>query len=172
MEIIQHTELGSAAASITFSSIPQTYTDLQLVFSVRLSIDQDATELLFNSSTSGFTLRTLIGSGNSVFSSTRSDNLVQSTSNPSASDANTFSNVCLYIPNYRSAVAKSFSIDGVTERNDVPAAYQGIIAGLWNNTAAITSITLEGRLTGLWQIGSSATLYGITAGSNGIVAVS
>jgi hypothetical protein len=74
--------------------------------------------------------------------------------------ANTFGNTSIYIPNYRSSAAKSFSVDAVTE-NNATLAYQNIQAGLWNNSAAITSISISFLSGGNWAQGSSASLYGI-----------
>jgi hypothetical protein len=45
-------------------------------------------------------------------------------------------------------------------------------AGLWNNTAPITSITLGSLNSASFVTNSSATLYGITKGSSGGVTVS
>lgn len=172
-EVIAHQEVGAGgAASITFSSIPQEgFTDLFLVFSLRVTNDLDNFELRFNNSTANFTLRTLIGSGSSVSSSSRTDSVIQSTVTGSSNTASTFGNSQIYIPNYRSSVAKSFSLDGVLENNGT-VAYQGIIAGLWNNTAAITSVEMVARNSGSFVQYGSATLYGITAGSDGITTVS
>jgi hypothetical protein len=55
--------------------------------------------------------------------------------------ANTFGNTEFYIPNYTSSNYKSFSVDGVTE-NNATAAF-ALYAGLWSNTAAITSFRLN-----------------------------
>ena len=76
---------------------------------------------------------------------------------------------------YRHAVAEkitceSVSVDSVQE-NNATEAYQTIVAGLWNDTSAITSMVI-GNFGGGFAEHSSASLYGITAGSDGIVAVS
>ena len=170
MQIIQHQELASAQASITFSSIPQTFTDLYLVFSIRQDssgVNQALIE--FNSSSSNFSFRVLEGSGSAASSGSNVFNyagLVQG----SASTSNTFASNSMYIPNYTSSAAKSFSTDAVTE-NNATAAFQHLVASLWNNTAAINSIAIKPASGNLVQY-SSATLYGITKGSDGIVTVS
>jgi len=78
--------------------------------------------------------------------------------------------VGIYIPNYTSSNAKSASIDGVSE-NNATASYQTIDAFLWNDTSAITSITLT-LSGGNFAQYSSASLYGVTAGNDGITTVS
>jgi hypothetical protein len=65
----------------------------------------------------------------------------------------------IYFPNYASATNKSFSIDSVTE-NNATLANQFLTAGLWSNTAAITSITLLAA-SGNLAYYSTASLYGI-----------
>jgi hypothetical protein len=177
MQVIQHTELGSAQSSITFSSIPQTYTDLLLVVSGRNSdtLNGIVTQLniQFNSVGSGYSDRPLEGSGSSVGSGSRtSQSVIRATALPnSASTSNTFGNVQIYIPNYTSSANKSVSIDGVSE-NNATQSFQTIVAGLWANSAAITSINLSAQVGGNFVSGSSATLYGILKGSSGGVTVS
>ena len=169
-EVIEHIEVGSGgAASITFSSIPDTYTDLVVKISARST--SDAFQVKFNASTTNFTGRLLQGDGSSVASFSRTDNFVGYINSTSAT-ASTFGNAEISIPNYASSVAKSFTVDGVTE-NNAASALQTIYAGLWNDTSAISSITIENLSAGFTiQEYSSATLYGITAGSDGTTIVS
>ena len=170
MQVIQHIELGSAASSISFSSIPNTFTDLYITFSVRQSgSGVNQTLLEFNGSTSNFSFRLLEGTGSSAGSGNNTLNyggLVQG----SASTSNTFASNSLYIPNYAGSTAKSWSVDAVTE-NNATQAFQHLVAGLWNNTAAINSVTIK-PFSGNFEIASSATLYGITKGSDGQTTVS
>ena len=168
MQHIETVTLAGTQSSITFSSIPQTFTDLFLVYSVRTNQTSfpSAVRVAFNGNTANFTGRYLEGSG----SSAASGSLARYAGAFYDITANTFTNHQMYIPNYASAVAKSFSVDAVTESN-TSQAYQDIIAGLWNDTAAITSITLSVGSNSFVQY-SSASLYGILAGSDGIVSVS
>lgn len=155
---------GATAGDITFNSIPQTYTDLVLVYSLRANgASYEATfPLYFNGNGAGYTFRTLSGDGASVSSSSGSSaqgvKLVAATAT-----ANTFSNGQVYISNYTSANNKSYSFDHVTENNATNAVQQ-IAAGLWSNTAAITSISMQGSSFVQY---STASLYGILKGSGG-----
>ena len=170
MTLIQHTELGSAQSSITFSSISSGFTDLYLVYSLRTNGNDDYWGLAFNGSTSNFSLRSLFGTGSGVTSDSRSDGLVGNTANPNNYTANIFSNGALYIPNYTSTTtAKSVSNDAVTE-NNATEAKQRITAMLWNpgTQAAISSITLNAPSGLSFVQYSSASLYGILKGSNGV----
>jgi hypothetical protein len=168
--LIAHTELGSDSASITFSSIPQTFTDLVLKISLRGTGIQpnggQAFTLTFNGVTTGYSGRQLAGA-TTVASYTETFIL----QGASSYTANTFGSGEVYIPNYRLANFKSFSVDTVGENNDTYAD-KAIVAGLWSNTAAITSLALSTTYIGIIASGSSATLYGITAGSSGGVVVS
>lgn len=159
-ELIEHQEVGSGgAASITFSGIPQIYTDLYLVISARGSSGTAPGVLLKpNNSASNMTWRYLRGDGSSPATSSGSDSTIGVTdgSNPTAS---TFGSLSCYIPNYTASAAKPMSAESVTENNGT-TAYQWMQANLWNDTTAISSIVLVLSI-GNFEAGSSATLYGV-----------
>jgi hypothetical protein len=172
--LIAHTEVGSGgSAAIEFNSIPATFTDLVLQLSLRntSSTDAEGITIRFNGdNTSGnYSGRRLFGNGSNRFSDTTSNGFPFGGGGNNT--ASTFGNSSIYIPNYRSGVAKSISADGVAE-NNATVAFAGIAAGLWSGTAVITSIRLTQELGTSWAQFSSATLYGITAGSSGGVVVS
>lgn len=159
---IQTVTVGAGGAStISFTSIPQTFTDLKVVISARDTYAATATNcsISFNSSTANFSTRMLEGNGGSAASYSRTDNLNIFIVPGSTATASTFGNAEIYIPNYTSSNYKSFSIDGVSEDN-ATGAYQKLQATLWSNTAAITSITLTSQ-NGSFAQYSTATLYGI-----------
>lgn len=139
---------AGGAASIDFTSIPATYTDLKLVVSGRSAqtgTAQDYGSLQFNGSTSGYSNREVYGTGSAAASSsTSSQNQLYFTwVYPAGSaTASTFGNMDIYIPNYAGSTNKSVSIDGVPENNASAIQYTTLSAGLWANTAAITSIKL------------------------------
>ena len=168
MQHIETVTVGSGgAASITFSAIAQDFTDLLLLFSLRADANNVDGEILVNGSAG--TARRLYGSGGGVASDAPARITYLTT--PSAATANTFGNGSAYFPNYTLAVAHSVSIDSVGENNGA-TAFQNLSGNLTTSTAAITSITIQGIAgVGLAEF-SSASLYGITAGSDGIVAVS
>jgi hypothetical protein len=176
MKLIATTTVtGSNATNITFSSIPALFTDLVLMLSLRQTADTNDTMLRFNGVATSYTQRTLLGNGSSVSTNTGTSATflrIYGGSEPTSYTANTFSNAMIYIPNYTSAVNKGVSIDAVTE-NNATAAIQGLTAGLWSNTAAISSIELDFYDSASdYIVGSTASLYGITKGSDGIVTVS
>lgn len=170
MNLIQHQELGSAQASVTFSNIPQSYTDLCLVYSLRTdrAATDDSVLIRFNGVSANLSARELRGTGSGVNSNTFSVGFCGFV-NGASSTSSTFSSQSIYIPNYANGNNKSFSVDGVFE-NNATSALQGILAGLWSQTNAITSITLVPDVGPNFVQYSSATLYGITKGSsNGTV---
>ena len=155
---------AGGAANITFSSIPQTYTDLCLKYSLRngLAATFDNIQLTFNSVSSGYSDRLVYGNGSSALSASRTGTEIQYLYQTGANaTASTFSNGEIYIPNYTGSTNKSVSIDSVTETNGNPAI-AGLDAALWSNTAAITSINLNGNNGNFVQY-STAYLYGIVS---------
>jgi hypothetical protein len=174
MQLIETKTLGTATATIEFTSIPQTFTDLFVLLSMRTNNEPDANgyglaQVAFNGLTTNRSNRRLLGTGASAASFSSSDVTVLVSGNTNT--ANTFGNASIYIPNYTLSVAKSMSIDSVTENNGT-TAWSAIIAGLYNSTAALTSISFTALSSGLFVAGSSVSLYGITKGSDGIVTTS
>jgi hypothetical protein len=162
MELIEHIEVGSGgAASITFASIAADYTDLKLVLSTRVTSsygDVGVTLAIeFNDSTTGYSGRSLYGTGSSAASYSPAQVAGATTANQVT--ANTFGTASLYIPNYAGSNSKSYSVDSVVE-NNAAASFQEIYAGLWSNAAAITKIEFYKSGTNLAQY-STASLYGI-----------
>ena len=152
---------SGGAANIEFTSIPGTYTDLVLKLSGRHDTSSDQGIFIkFNSSTANRSHRYLAGDGSSASSSSGTDGYIGSIQGTNAT-ASTFNNTEIYIPNYAGSNNKSFSVDNVTE-NNATTAYQNLVAGLWSNTAAITTITVTiGNGTQNFVQYSTATLYGI-----------
>lgn len=149
---------SGGAANIDFTSIPSTYTDLCVKLSARGDAANTAVKIQFNALTTNLSTRYLYGSGSSASSFTDASN-IYTYANSSSYTASTFANSEIYIPNYASSNAKSISVDAVTETN-ATAADMALFAGLWNATAAITSIKLLPNSGNFVQY-STATLYGI-----------
>jgi hypothetical protein len=165
---IQTFTLGANAASVTFSNIPQNYTDLKIVSSARTTgADTDVIYISLNGSSSNFSGIYLQGAGSGTPVSQALARFAGQVIGTSFT-ASTFANSEIYIPNAFGTTAKSFSVDTVTE-NNATLAYATLIYGLWNpaTQAAITSITLTPG-NGSFAANSTFTLYGI---SNGVKAV-
>ena len=147
---------------ITFSSIPQTYTDLKFVISARAATDESQLELQFNNNTSNYSMTRLNSDGSTVDSASQTSvsQMQFGRGATSVSTANTFGNSEVYIPNYTSSNNKSASGDGTNE-NNATLARRGFYAGLWANSAAITSIKIFFNGSPNFVQYSTATLYGI-----------
>ena len=155
---------SGGTAYLEFTSIPQTYTDLCLKLSARSNTSAPSLYLQFNSSGgTAYSSRQLTGTGASAQSQNNSGlafNLFPSFGTGTDDTSNTFSNIEFYIPNYAGSSNKSFGVDSAKERNGNNYNYaNGLGAGLWANTAAVTSIIID--FDGDLVQYSTATLYGI-----------
>jgi hypothetical protein len=148
--------VASPQSAVTFSNIPQGYTDLKVVVSARSSDTTGAPWLYFslNGTGSGFTYRNVNGDGSSVNSGTTVFAVNQSASRT----ANTFGSADFYLPNYTSSSHKSVSADSTQENNGTTSVML-LGATLWANTAAVTSITFN--TDGNFVANSTFTLYGV-----------
>ena len=156
----------TAQSSISFTNIPQGYTDLVIKVSGRTAAAQGVAELSFNLVTTNLNSRILyaIGSGtpgSASYASTIRAGYIVGTDYT----ASTFSNNEIYIPSYSGNNYKSISIDSVTETN-AAEAYSSLNAGLWSNSSPITSLTFTvlSNNTGTpstFTQHSTFTLYGV-----------
>jgi hypothetical protein len=171
--IYTQTVSGSSTGIITFNSIPQYFTDLQVVISSRdlstSGINGATVGIIINGDTSTNNLysgTTLKGTGSSVLSDrgTNQQFLAQSFQTNPSYTSNTFAITTFYIPNYTGSNFKSWTVDNVTE-NNATAANQFLGAGLYRGTAAVTSLSFyDGGGPYNFAAGSTFTLYGITKG--------
>jgi hypothetical protein len=164
--LISSVTVGSGGAgTIDFTSIPATYTDLKMVYSLRGSDATPGSYMQFNGTTTNYSFRFLEGNGSSTNSNTSAYGISTTAIYLNQIDgtgytSNTFSNGEAYIPNYTSSNNKSISVDNVIENNST-TSYQSICAGLWSNSAAITSIKITPTSGNFVQY-STAYLYGIS----------
>jgi len=147
--------LVSATNSITFSSIPQVYTDLILIHS-NISGTTQQLRLTFNGdSGSNYSTTELYGTGSTPGSGFGAD---ETKINIGFFNSSAVSNSIINFQNYRNTNA----FKTLVGRYNNPANQIAAVVGLWRNTAAITSITIVAQ-TGNFAIDSSFTLYGIKA---------
>jgi hypothetical protein len=153
----------SGVAAFSFTNIPQTYTDLVLLISARVTSAYDITAMQANGNSSNYSAVYYEGSGNTVGTGTAEISFrmgyINGTNHPNMWNAD-----IVHIFNYANAnVYKT-----VISENRYPAvkgstqAFQTQFkAGLWKNTAAITSLTIGTANGGSYASGSVYTLYGI-----------
>jgi hypothetical protein len=148
--------LGSAAASVTFSSIPQGYTDLIVVINGSTTADTSAFIRFNSDSGSNYSYTEMNGNGSSATSSRASNSTESFFGNPRTSysfQAN------LSINNYsNSTTNKTF-----LSRSGNAGNWAFAVTGLWRNTTAITSVTFRADGT-TWTSGSTFSIYGIQVG--------
>ena len=163
--LIASNTLTTTAVSVTFSSIPGTYTDLVLKYSTRATTTGSTYQngkLTFNGSTASNYSRTQIRGDGSTATSARdagAEISLQFDSTAADATANTFNNNEIYIPSYTVSQNKPISASIAHETNST-TAYTNAVAGLWRVTNAITSITLAPAGDN-FASGSSFFLYGI-----------
>jgi hypothetical protein len=162
---IATTTLSSSTATITFSSIPATYTDLVLI-AVALQ-DGSATNtngfVQLNSSTSGYSKTTLYGDGTSAssFRDTGANRMYF------LGDSNATNRVFYKFDFFNYANTTTYKT--TLCRSNLQAGLAGVSVYLWQNTAAINTISLTasdntgGGGNDQFVSGSTFTLYGIAA---------
>ena len=156
-EPIATTTLGSAASSITFSSIPGTYTDLRVVLVATTTV-ADAIFLRYNGDSGTNYSRTVLQGDGSTASSSRqtSENLIYltrtnlDTTLPQLFEIDVFS--------YAGSTNKTCLVASSQDKNGSGVVVREV--GLWRNTAAITEVSLS-SFSSTFKIGTTATLYGI-----------
>lgn len=150
--------LNANAASLTFSSIPQGYTDIIIITSgLSQPAGGGAAFLRFNGDTSSnYSYRYMFGNG----SSTSSGGFSNTTGVPTNRHNTTEGGGKAHIMSYsNSSIYKSVISTGAG--NNISIAY----SSMWRNTSPITSITIFPESGPGWAAGFTATLYGIKAAS-------
>ena len=154
--ISTQTVSGTSTSTITFSSIPQTYTDLVLVINGQTSANVDIFMRLNSDTASNYSYTTLRGNG-SAASSARVSNAT-SFGIVSGDPSSSFSTYITNIFNYTNATTFKTTTTR-TNTND----RTGAIIGLWRATpAAVTTVQVRVD-SGYFIAGSTFTLYGIKA---------
>lgn len=162
-EPIVSTTLGAAAADVTFSSIPGTYTDLVIIGFVKTTASAN-TSLGFqvNGDTSSLYSQTRLQGNGTTAVSERSSGVgygnFSGFSYAVADTTNNFSPIVFQAMNYsNSTTNKTFLSRGNNASTGV-----GAVVSLWRSTVAITSIRIY-PFAGSLDTGSTFTIYGIKA---------
>jgi len=151
--------LGSAAASITFSSITGIYTDLRLVLTGTVSV-ADVGCIQYNADTgTNYSYTQLYGNGTTASSANNTTNGYIRFGGAS--------NMSTTIPSM--ITTDIFSYAGATNKTSLTTCAEDFngsgdvmnLVGLWRSTAAITSIKLYLQSGNNFATGTIATLWGI-----------
>lgn len=155
---IQTYTLGSTNSTITFSSIPSTYTDLVLIGNPIVSASLDYKWYVNGDNTSGLYSQTrLLGNGTAASSTrTTAANFLYLDATAPASGSS--QNFIMNFMNY----SNTTTFKTVLVRYNDSATEVAARVNLWRNTNAINSITISTD-TSTFAVGSTFSLYGIRA---------
>jgi hypothetical protein len=154
-----------ASGTITFSSIPSTYSSLQIRIMSRSSSVGRNIEIRFNSDTgANYSIHNLRGNGASV-AATGSANYTEIEAGwiATSADSTDVMGVCLIdIHDYASTTKNKTlrSISGLDKNGGTTNERIYLYSGAWMNTAAINSISIVSN-SGNWTTASVFSLYGI-----------
>lgn len=154
---IATTTLGSDTASISFTSISGSYTDLVVIGSIGAVQDTSALVIQFNSDTgSNYSWTRVNGDGTSAASARGTNTTYISGFEIGAqSDPNA---LIVHIMNYSNTTTNKTAL----VRSNYSGRHTSAVAGLWRSTSAITSI-LVSPSAGNLKANTTLSLYGIAA---------
>ena len=157
---------SGGAASIDFTSIPSTYTDLCIKTSIKEETTNNFTAkfILNNSSTAAdYGFVQLFGNGSGTGFDISAAQVPEIIVDPAtySGTTNIFGSAELYFSNYAGSSYKSITSDSVQEANVSSLSFQRFNAAIWRSTAAINRITISATGGDINQY-STATLYGIS----------
>jgi hypothetical protein len=160
-EPIATNTLGSAAATVTFSTISGAYTDLVLVTNLKTTTtSQEVTVKINNDTGSNYSLTNLRGDGSTAASLRRSSQTVGNISKEiSPNTAFEFVSVSTFM-NYSNATTYKTWLSRNNRASASNAPGTEALVGLWRSTSAITELVI-GLTGGNFDTGSTFTLYGI-----------
>jgi hypothetical protein len=160
-EKIVSTTLGSATATVTFSSISGAYTDLVLIMTARNTTSNTYPLLRFNSdSGTNYSITTVVGSaaGAVSYRASSQSSMYINYSDPLPTASSTYATFVVNFQNYSNAVTNKTIISRVANAASATEA----LVGLWRSTSAINNISITCD-AGSYTSGSTFTLYGIKA---------
>ena len=156
-EPIATTTLGSATTTITFNSIPGTYTDLRLVYVPFTETFASSQTITFNNDTSALYSWTFISGDGATATSgmgTGQIGLDTFSANPLTTPPMLLT---VDIFSYAGSTNKTCLMTGSSDKNGSGAVNRRV--GLYRSTTAITSLTITSANN--LAVGTTATLYGI-----------
>jgi hypothetical protein len=157
--VISTQTLGTATSSVTFTSIPQTYTDLVLVVNHSTTGSNPSIVARFNSDTASNYSRTrLAGDGSAVNTNRGSSETTLGLSTYVGSPPTAVGTMICNILNY----ANSTTYKTCLTRNNAAAYGTEASVTLWRSTASVTSVNVSVD-SSTFATGSTFTLYGIKA---------
>jgi hypothetical protein len=157
---IATTTLSSAAATIDFTSIAASWTDLRLVVVVSSTSTATNFQVRFNSDTAANYSSTYLNGNGTAASSGKNT----SATNIQFTDVTATSTTVpqMYTMDIFSYAGSTYKTAlGTSSQDYNGSGSSASIVGLWRSTSAITSITLKTSGAPTFSIGTTATIYGI-----------
>ena len=144
---LQSITLNASATSLTFTNIPQTYTDLVLVQSVKgvgsSSSGQTEPDIYFNGDTSSnYSLTQILGNGSSVLSTRTTSSNIGIAVN--YTDQNQYATSITHILSYTNTSLYKTALTRWSNMGSSDSYAAGVI-GLWRSYAAINAIRIYAR---------------------------
>ncbi len=150
--------LGATATTVTFNSIPQTYTDLILVTYAKLNVSGSTIFARPNFDTGSNASYTVLNGSGSVARSARDSNSADGIMLGIAYGYGTDNNIITtQFMNYSNTTTNKTSL---SRANNAGFGTETNV-GLWRSTSAITSLTIRMNSADILQSGSTFNLYGI-----------
>jgi hypothetical protein len=157
---IATTTLSASTSSITFSNIPNTYTDLVVITNTKLNSGITALDFRFNGDTaSNYSYTRMYANDLNAVSTDRESNLTGMRIGFTSSTD--YVNGIFEINNYKNTVSNK-TVLGRSGVNDY-GGYVFFYTGLWRSTSAINSVTIYSDNSTNFVSGSNFTIYGISA---------
>ncbi len=166
--LISSQVLGAPAASVVFSSIPQTFNNLRVVCQGRCSDTSGSSSTIgvsFNGDTGAsqyhYEYVTFVSTSIASISGSRANlfcfQFANATAGTAAGDSGGGEMV---IPNYTGTTFNK-TMTSTTAGTNANAGYLALFSGYWNSTAAITSMTFTDTAGGNFSTGTTFYLYGM-----------
>jgi hypothetical protein len=170
---IESKTISSLTTSFSFTSIPQTYTDLILSMS-GLSVASE-TYIKFNddSTSANYSAHTMSGQGNNAgypgvwypyrYNGSSNGIIIGNRGTTSSTTIPTYYYVNIMSYTNGNIYKNTLSRSGIIN-NSTSGSLTGnveITTGMWKSTAAINKITVLNSAGGNFQVGTTATLYGV-----------
>jgi len=156
-EPIATTTLSSTTGTITFTSIPSTYTDLRVIYTGSTTADTSLRATFNNDATSNYSLTRLVGDGASATSNSFTNN------NDAIISGQLGTGMCLValdIFSYAGSTLKTSLSNSSEDKNGSGSVRAAV--HLWRSTSAINRLDFF-VFGAQFNIGTTVTLYGIKA---------
>ena len=168
-EAIASTTLGSDTATVSFTSIPSTYTDLVLVFVGAVASAGWEVGLRFNNdSGTNYSTTILYGTGSAAGSERLTSNSLGILDSWTGGNHGTTlgnNNAIFQIMNYANTTTYKTTLTRGNSNDTTSSQFVGASVGLWRSTSAINRVDFISYPTTPIDIksGSTISLYGILA---------